>query len=740
MNGSATIDASDNQSSVGIVPRKASSYDKIDPWVLCKMEGQSSPSTSGRGMAPHVSRPAVTVCILLLSCALASAQWVVETNSFRIKEPSTAAGEHDAAIGDFGVPLYGGALTGEIVYMENNKLGCSVLERPLVETTLPVFLLVERGECYFIEKAYNAEKAGAKAIIVADNKDERLLTMAVPEDRPEIAALKNDITIPTALITHEVGEMLKAALHERNAAPVIVELDWKESVLHEDDRVEWDFWTSSNDGCGNGCDQQANFKKKMSGTAIALEKDGYAKHTPHFMMRKCSYDADSPECTTNCIHKGRYCAVDSIGDEFSGKFKGWQVVEENKRQLCVYKLASDKKEPWKWWTYAADFAEHCTMKNGRFADRSCIRAQLDNIGISEDEVSTCMSDSSADTTHTLLEADYQEQGNDQWGNGKILLLPTIIVNKHQYRGRLDVSPVLRALCAGFSETTEPQVCLAGSLQEDDCKFSTHNCWTSGTGNDAITACKDTFRGYVCQCPAGWRGDGLKCEDIDECAEGTAQCQQTCKNNLGGYECSCRDGFTLLGGHSSTGICLPIDQCKKDAGGCEFGCTSQDGEAICSCPAGLRLGKDGKKCVDIDECVEGTAPCEQECENKDPRETGLQYVCKCRSGFSVDIENQHKCISKAVYMAKLGLKNNRVSLWTVAGIITAAALIAVVAGYAVHKLRMRHVMQNEIRDIMRQYMPLEGNNIDESLLPNASPRIKAGKVPTVPADPPADSSV
>lgn len=53
-------------------------------------------------------------------------------------------------------------------------------------------------------QAYNAEKAGAKAIIVTDYKDERLLTMAVPEDRPEIAALKNDITIPTALITQEV--------------------------------------------------------------------------------------------------------------------------------------------------------------------------------------------------------------------------------------------------------------------------------------------------------------------------------------------------------------------------------------------------------------------------------------------------------------------------------------------------------------------------------------------------------
>jgi hypothetical protein len=69
-----------------------------------------------------------------------------------------------------------------------------------------------------------------------DYKDERLLTMAVPEDRPEIAALKNDITIPTALITQEVGQKIKDALHVQNAAPVVVELDWKESVLHENDR------------------------------------------------------------------------------------------------------------------------------------------------------------------------------------------------------------------------------------------------------------------------------------------------------------------------------------------------------------------------------------------------------------------------------------------------------------------------------------------------------------------------
>lgn len=53
------------------------------------------------------------------------------------------------------------------------------------------------------------------------------------------------------------------------------------------------------------------------------------------------------------------------------------------------------------------------------------------------------------------------------------------------------------------------------------------------------------------------------------------------------------------------------------------------------------------------------------------------------------------------MAKMGIKAgaSKVGALTVVGIIAAATLIALAAGYAVHKLRMRHVMQNEIRDIM-----------------------------------------
>jgi hypothetical protein len=48
-------------------------------------------------------------------------------------------------------------------------------------------------------------------------------------------------------------------------------------------------------------------------------------------------------------------------------------------------------------------------------------------------------------------------GEDAYGNGRILLLPTVVINNAQYRGRLDVPSVVRGICAGFSETTEPAV-------------------------------------------------------------------------------------------------------------------------------------------------------------------------------------------------------------------------------------------------------------------------------------------
>ena len=42
-------------------------------------------------------------------------------------------------------------------------------------------------------------------------------------------------------------------------------------------------------------------------------------------------------------------------------------------------------------------------------------------------------------------------------------------------------------------------------------------------------------------------------DIDECTNGTDDCQQTCMNTPGSFVCGCFDGFTLDGnGQNCTG--------------------------------------------------------------------------------------------------------------------------------------------------------------------------------------------
>ena len=45
-----------------------------------------------------------------------------------------------------------------------------------------------------------------------------------------------------------------------------------------------------------------------------------------------------------------------------------------------------------------------------------------------------------------------------------------------------------------------QVCLTGSIQEDNCAADSQACWSNDTMH--VDACVDTYRGYVCKCPEG----------------------------------------------------------------------------------------------------------------------------------------------------------------------------------------------------------------------------------------------
>lgn len=138
--------------------------------------------------------------------------------------------------------------------------------------------------CYFALKAWNAQNAGAAAVLVADDKVETLITMDTP-DEGKYSDLTQNITIPSALIDKQLGDDLKRGLAGNEM--VNINLDWRESLPHPDERVEYEFWTNSNDICGPKCDAQAEFKSNFKGVAQLLEKGGYTSFIPHYITWYC---------------------------------------------------------------------------------------------------------------------------------------------------------------------------------------------------------------------------------------------------------------------------------------------------------------------------------------------------------------------------------------------------------------------------------------------------------------------
>jgi hypothetical protein len=70
----------------------------------------------------------------------------VEKSSVRVLAPEHIRGHHDAAIGNFGVPDYGGTLTGVVLYPDAKATGCAEFPAKFKSKSgRPVILLLDRG-------------------------------------------------------------------------------------------------------------------------------------------------------------------------------------------------------------------------------------------------------------------------------------------------------------------------------------------------------------------------------------------------------------------------------------------------------------------------------------------------------------------------------------------------------------------------------------------------------------------
>lgn len=233
------------------------------------------------------------------------------------------------------------------------------------------------ADCFFTLKAWNAQKAGAAAVLVADDRIEPLITMDTPEEGLIQSDYLQNITVPSALISKSLGDQIKNEISKGEM--VYINLDWKEALPHPDERVEYEFWTNSNDECGPKCDSQIDFLKTFKGAAQILEQKGYTQFTPHYITWYCPQAfISSKQCTSQCINHGRYCAPDPEQD-FTRGYDGKDVVMQNLRQVCFYKVANESGKPWLWWDYVSDFSIRCPMKEKKYT-KECADQVIMSLG------------------------------------------------------------------------------------------------------------------------------------------------------------------------------------------------------------------------------------------------------------------------------------------------------------------------------------------------------------------------
>ncbi|KAE8679999.1 Vacuolar-sorting receptor 1 [Hibiscus syriacus] len=566
-------------------------------------------------------------------------------------------------------------LAGALVYPKENRKACKSFDEFGISYkskpgSFPNFVLVDRGDCFFALKVWNVQQAGASAMLVADDIEEALITMDTPEEVRSSAKYIENITIPSALVEKTFGDTLKKAISGGDM--VNVNLDWREAVPHPDDRVEYELWTNSNDECGFKCDILMGFVKDFKGVAQILEKGGYTQFTPHYITWYCPQAFTlSQQCKSQCINHGRYCAPDPEQD-FSSGYDGKDVVIENLRQLCVFRVANETNRPWVWWDYVTDFQIRCPMKEKKY-NKECADSVIRSLGLDGKKIEKCMGDPDADEDNPVLKEEQDAQVG-KGSRGDVTMLPTLVVNNHQYRGKLAKGAVLKAICAGFEETTEPAACLTSDVETNECLENNGGCWQDNAAN--LTACKDTFRGRICECPlvngVQFKGDGY-----NHCEPGGPG---RCRVNNGGCWHESRHGIAYS-------ACLDKADVK------------------CKCPPGFK-GDGINSCQDIDECNEKKACQCPECSCKN---TWGSYECTC-SGDLLYIRDHDTCISKTHTEVR--------SAWAAIWVIFIGLAMAGGGAYLVYKYRLRSYMDSEIRAIMAQYMPLDSeveipNHLSES---------------------------
>ena len=313
---------------------------------------------------------------------------------------------------------YGHSIKGRIYFDPSNPDGCRAFgefdfhrEDSSVRPDVTPIIVVERGNCSFVQKVRNIEHSGGAAGVVVDSKAEDVSYVIMSDD-----GTGSGIRIPSMLVGKRDGQKFMDFVQEYAFMPgggtrksgdddgddeMETNDDWKtpdrepteaekkkndifeQSLISikfnmdkPDNRVEYDIWFTSTDD--RALDFVDNFEEydRFLGKKVLM--------TPHYVTFECN-SCDDEFKKKECYGNGKYCAI----NHKDIKLDGIEILNEDLRQKCIYNnslSASADVSPQIFWDYIKRIHSICP----KYINEDCSRNTHKDLGIDYKTTMECV--------------------------------------------------------------------------------------------------------------------------------------------------------------------------------------------------------------------------------------------------------------------------------------------------------------------------------------------------------------
>lgn len=342
-------------------------------------------------------------------------------------------------------------------------------EKNAIDSTssLTTVIFVERGNCSFVTKTRNVQKAGGQLAIIMNNNNMDLEEVFLSDD-----GTGSDIVIPTLFISKSDGELIKKAIKDKEIAnKIVLSIDFK---LNQTVKVNNELFFSSDN---------VEMYKLLEDYQAFFNQLIYSINFKVFYVSYLSdeYSNNKSGEKENCLSAGRYCVLPRYD---LGILDGRTILNENIRQKCIYNLSFQQDIFIKdYFTYMKSFHKNCVLSKD--FSHSCsdkvINKELE--GIDSIDVKKCVEDSYedklTDSNKFIINNNMLEKENEAKKKYNVHVIPGIIVNGRPIYGAIKAYNAIEAVCGAMSDSPKGY-CSTGSFGNNGIKSNDGSDLSTGS--------------------------------------------------------------------------------------------------------------------------------------------------------------------------------------------------------------------------------------------------------------------